>query len=92
MSAPSFSPRPWRRMLPTMRLLLEVNFLEVRHQDKHLGRDFLQHCLLKNRRDCWRGKPVKMPSIERYQEVLAVAMIIAAWLLLILFIASLVFG
>jgi hypothetical protein len=35
---------------------------------------------------------MKIPSSDRYQEVLAVAMILAAWILLILFIASLVFG
>ncbi len=35
---------------------------------------------------------MKMPPIDRYQEALAVTMIIAAWLLLMLFIASLVWG
>jgi hypothetical protein len=38
------------------------------------------------------GEPMKMPSIDRNQEVIAVAMIIAAWFLVILFIASLVWG
>jgi hypothetical protein len=33
-----------------------------------------------------------MPSIDRYQEVIAVALIIMAWSLLILFIVSLVWG
>jgi hypothetical protein len=35
---------------------------------------------------------MKVPSLDRYQEVLAVAMIVTAWSLVILFIASLVFG
>jgi hypothetical protein len=35
---------------------------------------------------------MKLPSIDQYQEVLAVATIIAAWILLILFIVSLVWG
>jgi hypothetical protein len=35
---------------------------------------------------------MKIPPVYRNQEALAVAMIIAAWLLLILFIASLLWG
>jgi hypothetical protein len=35
---------------------------------------------------------MKIPPIDRYQEAIAVAIIIAAWLLLILFIASLLRG
>jgi hypothetical protein len=35
---------------------------------------------------------MKTPFIDRYQEFIAVALIVVAWSLVILFIASLVFG
>jgi hypothetical protein len=38
------------------------------------------------------GEGMKMPFADRYQEVIAVALIVIAWSLVILFVASLVFG
>jgi len=55
-------------------------------------KDFSSALPAKNKKTRLEGQPMKIPSSDRYQEVLTVAMILAAWILLILFIASLVFG